>query len=125
METLSKSIKSIKINSTKFIKSYIKNISGILGITSPFDYKLLFELWQLIDIDTDEFYFIKSIKNKIQKKYDISLSYLNTSLSKLAKKGVIIRVETSVYKFNPSYFFKKSELKKGVLLELKIGYEIE
>jgi hypothetical protein len=120
-----KTVVSKKVSREKFIKVYLEDISGILGITSQTEFKVLYKLWQLADWGTNQVLIYKEVKEQIGLEVGKSYSGVSNAVASLVKKGILKSVGRMKYMLNPKLFFKGEEIEKSSIIEAYMRYEIQ
>jgi len=124
MEVLSRVVKR-KVSRDKFILMYLKDIRGILGLSSKAEFKVLLAICELVRYNTNEVILIKPIKEKIADMSDLSYGGVQNAISQLRKKDVLIRSASSTYILNPKYFFKGEDKERTNVIKLTYEYQLE
>lgn len=119
-----------KVSQDDFIQVYLEDLSGLLGIESLAEFKVLLSLWQKANFNNENsndgnvVYLIKSVKEEIANNTGHSLSRINNTISSLTKKGLLVKKDRSVYWLNPKYFFKGYSKDRIKVVKTVIEYEI-
>ena len=114
-----------------FILVYLEDLSGLLKLDNLSDIKVLACIWEMSGIETGEVFLIKSRKEQIAEKTQLTYRVVEVSISRLAKKGLIIKGDegrSGLYYINPNYFWKGQEISrkdKKHELNIKISYKFE
>lgn len=112
-----------KTSTEQFIKVYLKDISGYLGLDSITHYKVLAEIWRKADYETNQIILIKSIKEEIAKQINLVIQTVNNAIIQLHKKGLLIRKNKSTYILNPNIFFKGDEIQRANVIQKVFDYK--
>jgi hypothetical protein len=123
IEMLSRVVKR-KVSRDKFIMLYLKDIRGILGLSSKAEFKVLLSICEMVGYNTNEIILIKPIKEKIAAATDLSYGGVSNAISNLRKKDVLIRSASSTYVLNPKYFFKGEDRERANVVKLTYEYQI-
>jgi hypothetical protein len=123
MEMLSRVVKR-KVSRDKFIMLYLKDIRGILGLSSKAEFKVLLAICEISGYNTNEVILIKPIKEKIATITDLSYGGVSNAISNLRKKDILIRSASSTYVLNPKYFFKGEDRERANVIRLTYEYQI-
>lgn len=97
----------------KFVMFYLNAMSGLFDIASKSELRIVAEIWQIAEWDTNKVVLIKHVKQEIASKLDFSYQTVQNAISNLSKKKILIRKATGLYYLNPEYFFMGSELAKA------------
>lgn len=109
----------------EFIKVYLSDISGIIGIGSGKDRDILACFFQIAGYGTNEFFAVKSVKEKIATALNTTLGNIDNAIKKFCSKNILIRKDRSVYILNPKYFFKGEDIKRNEVLTLVSTYMLK
>lgn len=110
-------------NTQHFIKMYLEDLK-LLNKLSFSDFRVLHSLVTYLEYNTNQFFLNKERRAELAQTCTITSNTLNTCISRLCKKNLLIRVSNSTYQMNPKIFFNGEELQRAKVLELKIRYEI-
>ncbi len=108
-----------------YIKLYIEDIAYFYKLDISSD--LMYALLKYVNYE-QEIVVNKTIKERIAKELNKSLSYVNNNITKLVKNEVIIRAGTGLYELNTYLFGKgnwKDILKHRRSLELNVFYNFQ
>jgi hypothetical protein len=107
VEEKESTIQKSKIKSEPhYVKVYLRDISILCDLPSGMD-KLIYQLLPYMNY-SNEITIVKSQKESIGKILNRSVSRINSMLSELSKKKILIKKERSVYLLNPELFGKGS-----------------
>jgi hypothetical protein len=120
-----------KVSPDDFIQVYLEDLSGLFKLENVAEYKVLIALWKRAifneehTIEGNSVVLVKAIKEQIAKETEYSLSRINTVVSTLVKKELLIQKERSIYVLNPKYFFKGYYKDRVKVVRAIIEYKIE
>jgi len=123
LEVESKIVK--KVSAESFMQVFLNDRSILYDIENKSQLRVLVELWQLSQFDTNQVVLVKAIKQIIADKVGCTLQTVDNHISKLLKKGLLIRKETSLYFLNPKYFFKGYAENRPKVIKAMVEYHIE
>lgn len=119
-----------KVSQDNFIQVYLEDLSGLLGIENLVEFKVLLSLWKKANFNDENsengnvVYLVKSVKEGIANDTGYSLSRINSTISTLTKKKLLVKKDRSVYWLNPKYFFKGYSKDRIKAVKTVIEYEI-
>lgn len=113
-----------KVESREFIKVYLDDISGIIGIGSGLERDILTHFFKMATHGTNEFPLGIYYKKKIAASLKTSVEYINNTITKFVKSEILIRRGKGVYILNPEYFFKGDEIARNQVARLVLEYNI-
>lgn len=114
-----------------FIQVYLEDLSGLFKLENVAEYKVLIALWKRVNfneentIDGNSVVLVKAIKEQIANETDYSLSRVNSVITTLVKKELLIQKDRSIYVLNPKYFFKGYYKDRVKVVRAVIEYRIE
>jgi len=108
----------------KFIQVYLEDIRVFMDLPDASSIKVLVNLWKYCTCDTNEIIIVKALKERIADNVGIKLQSVSNIISKLVKKKILIRRNTSIYILNPLYFFKGRDFTRQNLIRLIVEYEL-
>lgn len=119
-----KSHSYIAKNNEEFFLVYTNLLNQFaVNLSSP-EVKVYCQLLMSYHSDT-EFALIKSLKEKIGEKIGLKLGTVNNALGSLCEKGLVIRINKSLFQLNPLYAFKGSTKNRNKALSIILKYNNE
>jgi len=106
-----------------YVKLYLKHVHYLCNLPNGLD-AVIYELLSKMNYEND-IVLNAGIKKKIAKNIGKELNTVNQYISKLVHYGVLIRIDTGVYKLNPMFYGKgswKNILELRESLEMNIQY---
>ena len=79
----------------------------------------------MVGYNTNEVILIKSKKEEIAKKTGLSYNSVHNTISRLCKKGILLRRAQSLYILNPKFAFKGEEVQRAKKLKLVLEYQLQ
>jgi len=113
-----------QIEKEKFMMVYLESISGILKINSPIEYKVLLALWEMSEFETNRVILVKPIKEALAAKLKYGFKTVENSISRLAKKDLLVKKGAGIYFLNPKYFFKGSEIARSNAIKIIFDFSL-
>lgn len=112
------------VSKEHFIQAYIADI-GALARCSGAEQSVILCSLQYLDWGTNKLYIDNKIRQEIAVCGNIKINTVNTSISRLVKKNILIKLSSSGYMLNPKLFFFGSEVDRDKIFELVIRYHID
>lgn len=113
-----------KVESTEaFIKTYIEDIGALAKCSGAEQSTILCSL-KYLDYNTNQLYIDSKRREEICECAGIKRNTLNSAISRLIKKNILIKESNTAYLLNPKLFFFGTELERDKLFSLEIRYEI-
>lgn len=109
-------------NTEAFARAYIEDI-GLLARCSGAEQSVVLCCLKYLDYNTNELILNNQRRKEVCTCGGLKLSTVNTSISRLYKKNILIKHEDKTF-LNPSLFFFGSDIARNKLFELKIQYRI-
>ena len=113
-----------QVEKEKFMMVYLESLSGILRINSPIEYKVLLALWEMSEFETNRVILVKPIKESLARKLNYGFKTVENSISRLAKKDLLVKKGAGIYFLNPKYFFKGSEIARSNAIKVIFDFSI-
>lgn len=114
-----------KVAKDKFIMFYLKDIKGILGLSSKAEFKVLLAICDFVGYNTNKVILIKPVKEEIAEMSGLSYGSVQNAISQLKKKEILIRSASSTYLLSPKFFFKGEDRERANVIKLTYEYELE
>lgn len=93
------------VSESSFIKTYLESCQVFLSIKSG-TLKILFEIFSLVQYNTNQVDLNASIKSDIAKKLGFKEQTIRNAISELSKHQILIRISNNRFILNPFYFAK-------------------
>jgi len=117
-----KRARSILVNNEKeFLQLYF-SLNGLLDKLSSAESRLLLYLSFKCDGE-NKIALPKYIKEELATESGLHIQTINNSLTKLTKKGFLIRIATGLYRINPRYVWKRSLNERDKMLKYVLEVE--
>lgn len=106
-----------------FMRVYLDNIAPLLELNKT-DLRVLLVLWGMAGYNNNEVTLVKGHKERMGIGLGYSQSNINNSISRLAKKEILIRLEKSIYILNPKYFFYGKDIARANVIHNVLTYSM-
>ena len=117
---------SKKVKREDFIRVYLGDYKGLMGIRSAMEFRLLIYLFNSEKWNQyDAIILYKPQKKEVAQELGVGVQSISDALSRLIKKELVIRVDRGMYKLNPKYFFKGNESARYKIISTGVDYELE
>ena len=113
-----------QVEKERFMLVYLESISGILEINSPIEFKVLLALWEMSEFETNRVILVKPIKQDIAVKLKYGFKTVENAISRLSKKGLLVKKGAGIYFLNPKYFFKGSEIARANAIKIIFDFSL-
>lgn len=123
VEIIERTVKR-KVSKDKFIMLFLKDIRGIIDLSSKAEFKVLLAICEIVKYNSNEVILIKPVKEKIAEMSSVSYGSVQNAISKLRAKDILIRSASSTYILNPKYFFKGEDREKANVIKLTFEYQL-
>lgn len=117
-------IKKTVKNTEMFVRTYIEDI-GCLSGCSGSEKTLVLAILKYVEYDTNKIYLDSERRKEICETWDMKMNTLNTAVSRLGKKNILIKYSSSGYILNPQLFFFGSDIAREKVFQLNIQYTID
>ena len=110
-------------NKEQFVRAYIQDI-GALAKCSGAEQSFVLCALQYLDYATNEFILNSERRKSICECGNMKMNTANSAITRLVKKGILIRKSESTYILNPKIFFYGKDLDRAKTIEATMVYEI-
>lgn len=110
-------------NADQFIRTYIEDI-GALAKCSGAEHSFVLCCMKYLDYSTNELILTLERRHAICECGNIKMNTLNSALSRLVKKNILIRKSGNTYLLNPKLFFYGKDIDRNTVLQATITYVI-
>ena len=110
-------------NQEQFVRAYIQDI-GALAKCSGAEQSTVLCALKYVDYATNEFLLNSERRAEICSCGNLKLNTLNSSITRLVKKNILIRKMENTYILNPKIFFYGKEIDRNTILKATITYVI-
>jgi hypothetical protein len=117
--TITKQVK----DTDSFIKTYIEDI-GLLARCSGAEQSVVLCCLKYLDYNTNKLYIDSKTRLQLSECGGLKLNTVNTAISRLVKKNILIKESSSGYILNPKLFFFGAEIDREKMFQLRIQYNI-
>lgn len=124
LESVQRTVKR-KVARDQFVMFFFKDIQGLIDLSSKAEFKVLLSICEMVGYNTNEVILIKSKKEEMAKKTGLSYNSVHNTISRLCKKGILLRQAQSLYILNPKFAFKGEEIQRAKCLKLVLEYQIQ
>lgn len=118
-------------NTDEFIQVYLKDMSGLMNITTHSEMKVIIWIWKMSSYAEEKqvgnmFTTNGMFFDKLKKQFNIESKTVRNVICKLNKKGLIIKDKgfRGVYYLNPEFFFKGALSDRTKCLKVVTEYKI-
>ncbi len=124
LESVQRTVKR-KVSRDQFVMFFFKDIQGLIDLSSRAEFKVLFSICEMVGYNTNEVILIKSKKEIIAKQTGLSYNSVHNTISRLCKKGILLRQAQALYILNPKFAFKGEEIQRAKKLKLILEYQLK
>ena len=110
-------------NAEMFIRTYVEDM-GKLAKCSGAEQSVILCCLKYLDYNTNIMYLDSLRRDEICVCGALKKSTVNTSISRLVKKNILIKESNSKYILNPKLFFFGSDIERDKVFQLTISYQI-
>lgn len=111
-------------NKEQFVRTYIEDI-GALARCSSADKSVVLCTLKYLDYATNELILTPDRRKEIALCGGISVNTINSSVSRLMKKNILIKKSGNTYILNPKIFFYGKDIDRATVLKATITYIID
>lgn len=116
-------VKGTKLSTESFVRTYISDI-GVLAKCTGSEISIVLCSLQYINWETNEIVLTPQRRKELAECGNLTMNTVNTGISRLIKKNILIRDEGKMI-LNPKLFFFGSDLGRLKVFEMKLRYEME
>jgi len=124
LESVQRTVKR-KVSRDQFVMFFFKDIQGLIDLSSKAEFKVLLSICEMVGYNTNEVILIKSKKEDITKQTGLSYNSVHNTISRLCKKGILLRRAQALYILNPKFAFKGEEIQRAKKLKLILEYQLK
>ena len=110
-------------NKEQFIRTYIQDI-GALAKCNKAEQSTLLCCLKFLEYNTNQFILTPSRRKDICECSGLKLNTVNTAISKLMEKNILISQESWTYLMNPKIFFFGTDFERGAVIKATMVYII-
>ena len=110
-------------NRDMFIRTYIQDL-GILGKCSGAEQSTILCSLKYLEYNTNVLYINALRRKEICECSNITINTLNSSISRLVKKNILLKKSSGTYLLNPQLFFFGTDLEREKIFSLSIKYVV-
>ena len=113
------------VKQEEFIKFYLDDMSGFMKIKGDVELKVLMWMFKLTGWNNSQVVMDLSKKEEIAEQSEVKVQSISDALTRLSKKGILLKGRRLYYQLNPEYFFKGEDIEREKVLKVHIEYNIE
>lgn len=111
-------------NKEQFVRAYIQDI-GALAKCSGAEQSTVLCILKYLDYATNEFMLNSERRTEVCNCGNLKLNTLNSAITRLVKKSILIRKVENTYILNPQIFFYGKDIDRATVLKATITYIID
>ena len=95
-----------RVSAEEFLQVYLDDFGALMGVKGEAEFKIILWIGKNMNYETNEIILVMPIKKRIVSETELSLHTINNAIFSLTKKGIMIRIDDSIYMLSPKMFFK-------------------
>jgi len=108
----------------QFIRTYTEDVLHLCRCSGA-ETRIVLALLPYVEYNTNQFFLTKSRKEDIGVITNTTMNTINSSISRLMKKNVVIKLSSNTFMLNPKLFFYGTDVERNKIFSLAISYVLK